>query len=600
VDGNGWTRLFTSPLRSCIAYTPSEVDQLFQELECARAAGLMAAGFFSYECGSCFEPRAAQVPPAPGEPLAWFGIYRRSYPFDHAAGRFPEGEPPELTALRTEPQPPPAANEATVQAELALSAVDYARSIEAIHEWIRSGDVYQLNFTALLGIRAPGSLAALYQRLRQRQPVEYGAFLHWKPGRHILSFSPELFFRLDERTAAEGGARRIVTRPMKGTVARGRTSTEDRARADWLRNDQKNRAENLMIVDLLRNDLGRLAKFGSVRVEDLFAVERHPTLWQMTSTVTADLRPEADLAAVFRALFPCGSITGAPKVRAMQLIAELEARPRGVYTGSIGYIAPGRAEFNVAIRTLDFNGTQGTMGVGGGIVIDSSAADEYAECLLKASFLTEPVPEFQLIETLLWQGGYPLLALHLHRLEDSADYFGFPCDRAETEAALERHARTFSSADARKVRLLLDREGSLHIASDPLLANADRPTRVRIAPERIDPADPFYFHKTTHRPLYAHAFAAAQRDGFDEVLFFNERGELTEGAISNVFVAKDGRWRTPPIECGLLAGVQRRHLLETRPEIAESILTEQDLHTADTVYLANAVRGLRRAQIVWD
>jgi para-aminobenzoate synthetase/4-amino-4-deoxychorismate lyase len=602
VNGNGWTRLFTSPLRTSTAYTPSEVAQLFQELENARAEGLTAAGFFSYECGSCFEPRAGQVPPAPGEPLAWFGIYERSYPFDHAAGRFPEGEPPELTALRGEKQSPPAAEESAVEAKLAASPDGYARSIESIHEWIRAGDVYQLNFTVpfSIGVREPR--AALYQRLRQRQPVAYGAFLHWKPGRRILSFSPELLFRLDERPAAEGGAHHIVTRPMKGTAPRGRTSAEDRAQADWLQSDQKNRAENLMIVDLLRNDLGRLAKFGSVRVENLFAVERHPTLWQMTSTVTADLRPEADLAAVFRALFPCGSITGAPKVRAMQLIAELEARPRGVYTGSIGYIAPGCAEFNVAIRTLDFNGTQGTMGVGSGIVIDSSAADEYAECLLKASFLTQPAPEFQLIETLRWEGGYPLLALHLDRLEDSADYFGFACDRGATEAALERHAHTFSSAAARKVRLLLNREGGLHIASEALAAESReaRTIRVRIAPERIDPADPFYFHKTTHRPIYAHAFAAAQRDGFDEVLFFNERGELTEGAIGNVFVVKDGRWRTPPIECGLLAGVQRRHLLETRPEIAESILTEQDLHTADAVYLANAVRGLRRAQIVWD
>ena len=256
-------------------------------------------------------------------------------------------------------------------------------------------------------IEAQGTAAALYARLRARQPVGYGAFLHWQPGRRILSFSPELFFHVD-CDAARSGGRRIATRPMKGTARRGRTTREDREIAEWLQADAKNRSENVMIVDLVRNDLGRVAQTGSVRVEELFAVERYPTLWQMTSTVSADLRPEAGFYDIFRALFPCGSVTGAPKVRAMQLIAQLEDAPRGVYTGAIGFFSPRQTVFNVAIRTLELDGERGTMGAGSGIVIDSNAAEEFRECLLKAEFVTRSsaeLPErFSLIETMLWDG----------------------------------------------------------------------------------------------------------------------------------------------------------------------------------------------------
>lgn len=595
-DADGWTRLFVSPLRTLVAYTPDQLHAILAEVEEAAATGQAAAGFLSYEAGAGFEPRAAQVPPLPGEPLAWFGIYARSYPFDHATGCFPQGEPPELAGIDAGP----AEELPSVSTQLTATEEAYAAGIQAIHNWIRAGDVYQLNYTIPLEVSRTGSCGALYRELIRRQPVAYGAFVHWQPGRHVLSLSPELFFRIEEQM----GGRRIVTRPMKGTVARGRTTAEDRAQAQWLRQDEKNRAENLMIVDLLRNDLGRLARFGSVRVEELFAVERHPTLWQMTSTVSAALRPQTRVADVLRALFPCGSITGAPKVRAMQLLAQLEARPRGVYTGSIGFIEGRKAAFNVAIRTLEFNGAQGSMGIGSGVVIDSSAADEYAECRLKARFLTDPAPEFELIESLLWQGSYPRLELHLDRLEDSAFYFGFPCDRAAVRNVLEEHAHTLQTVAPHKVRLLLNRYGEISISSELLAESGEfykgilaTPVRVCRWPEPTDSRDRFLFHKTTHRALYARALAAAQSQGVGEVLFFNERGELTEGAISNVFVEKDGRWFTPPVVCGLLAGVERRFLLESRPEIEERVLTARDLETADRIWLANAVRGLRPAQL---
>lgn len=600
------TRLFIAPLRICVANTAAEVAGLFREIESAIAAGFTAAGFFTYECGKAFEPKADMRASQPGQPLAWFGVYERSYRFDHETGTFPDGEPPELLRFRVgEDQPD---SELVIDAELGLTEQQYAERIAAIHEWIRAGDVYQLNLTVPYSVCVRGSVAALYARLRERQPVEYGALIHWQAERRVLSFSPELFFRVDEKN----GSRRITTKPMKGTAARGRTTHEDRERAEWLRNDPKNQSENVMIVDLLRNDLGRIAKFGSVRTEDLFAVQRLPTLWQMTSTVMSELRPEVGYHDIFRALFPCGSITGAPKVRAMQLLAGLEEQPRGVYTGAIGYFSRQRTVFNVAIRTLELDGDQGTMGVGSGIVIDSDAKEEYDECVLKAEFLTGlphrasggfTMPDrFFLIETMLWDGCYPLLELHLDRLTDSAQYFGFDCERRAVKEALEERARQFQDGAAHKVRVLLTGEGELRIGEQLLAApdGAERVGKVCIATQRTNSSDRWLFHKTTQRPLYAPAYLQVEAKGYADVLFLNERGEVTEGAISNVFVEKDGKWLTPPVECGLLAGVYRRHLLKTRANAEERVLLLEDLRTADAVYLCNALRGLRRVEVDWE
>jgi para-aminobenzoate synthetase / 4-amino-4-deoxychorismate lyase len=621
------TRLFTAPARILVAHQPEEIPALFGEIESAVAAGRCVAGFFAYESGQAFEPKV-QMRADPTGPLAWLGLYDRAYVFDHASGEFIGGEPPGLAELRQNPYAQRGSS--AIASEFPLTESEYALRIAQIHEWIRAGDVYQLNFTAPLSLHGEGSAAALYAQLRARQPVDYGAFLHTSSGRRILSFSPELFFRIEN----SGEARRIVTRPMKGTASRGRTTREDRERAAWLRADPKNRSENLMIVDLLRNDLGRIARFGSVRVDNLFAVERHPTLWQMTSTISAQLRPNIGYEEIFRALFPSGSVTGAPKIRAMQLIAEIENAPRGVYTGAIGFFSQEQTVFNVAIRTLTLDGPlesghesgpeidiekrggnssssstltlRGTMGLGSGIVIDSDPAAEYRECLLKAEFLTRAPVAFYLVETILWSPGsplshFPFLELHLERLADSADYFDIPVDIDALRDALHTGARLWVDPTPRKVRLLLARDGAFALTAEALPPAPDPAhfARVRISPVRTDPADPFLFHKTTHRPVYTQEFAAAQQAGFDDVLFFNLRGELTEGAISNVVLEIDGRWFTPPVECGLLAGVYRRHLLESRPECEERVLFEDDLHRADAVYICNAVRGLRRATVIW-
>jgi len=604
VEDGTYTRLFLEPFRICIARQLSVLPQLFAEVESAVAAGYYAAGYFSYECGAFFESKAALRPNPDGQTLAWFGIYDRVHCFDHCTGFFLDGDPPGLSAFRTDRRMESQCFVPEIASTLGVTEEQFTQRIAAIHELIRRGDVYQLNFTVPLRIQVTGTMAALYQRLRIRQPAPYCAFLHTEANRRVLSFSPELFFRIESKAAT----RRITTKPMKGTALRGRTKDEDEARAEWLRNDPKNRSENVMIVDLLRNDLGRICAFGSVRADSLFDVERYPTLMQMTSTIIGELRPEVDFQQIFRALFPCGSITGAPKVRAMELLATLEGEPRGVYTGAIGFFSKKKTVFSVAIRTLEFDraeldSAEGKMGVGGGIVIDSDAADEFRECLLKAEFVrrsAQSLPErFSLVETMLWRDGYEHIELHLDRLEESACYFAFPCDREGIRASLLASAKVFktdANESSRKVRLLLQSDGTFHIA-DEALRDSPTPARVRIALQRIDPNDPMYFHKTTHRPLYAEELKAANQLGYDEVIFLNVRGEVTEGTIHNIFVEKDGRLLTPPIECGLLPGVQRRHILETHANAQERVIYLEDLRQADAVYITNAVRGLRAATI---
>jgi para-aminobenzoate synthetase/4-amino-4-deoxychorismate lyase len=618
--GSILSRLFVSPLRILVAHQPADLPVLFTEIEQAVAAGFHAAGYFSYECAGFFEPSAGALRPSGTDPLAWFGIYERAYVFDHQAGAFIDGEPAAPAGLSAAQ---PDAPQPQIESAFSLSEAQYAQRIAQIHELIRTGDVYQLNFTMPIQLRAATSPAALYAHLRTRQPAPYGAFLHTQAGSRILSFSPELFFRIDSAAQTEPPNRRITTKPMKGTAPRGRTTAEDRAQAAWLAADPKNRAENVMIVDLLRNDLGRLCTFGSVQVSDLFAVERYPTLWQMTSTVRGELRPGVSFQEVFRALFPCGSVTGAPKIRAMQCIAQLEQQPRGVYTGAIGHFSQQQTVFNVAIRTLTLHcdGVQqtGAMGVGSGIVIDSKAAEEWTECRLKAEFLTgsldgaaRPLPaDFSLVETMLWCGAYPLLDLHLDRLQDSAHYFAFPFNRAEARTALESHAADLLTrypskpgADSlignRKVRLLLTSRGEITLSSEPIAASGADTLRVRIAAQRTNSRDPFYFHKTTHRPVYAKALKEVVDAGYADAVFLNERSELTEGAIHNLFIERSGSLLTPPIDCGLLPGVHRRHVLATNPNAREQVLTLDDLRHSDAVYLSNAVRGLRRAIIHWE
>lgn len=542
-----------------------DVSACFAEIEAARRRGCWIALAARYELGLVFEERLKRHLPNTGEPLFTAWVFTRAQRLEAEAT---------TAALAAHPG---VAGVAGLRA--AQSHATYCDAVERIRAYIDAGDCYQVNYTFPLEGELYGDPLALYAQLRASQPVRYGAFLRHAHGT-ILSRSPELF--------VERRGRRLTCRPMKGTAARESDPQE-------LLDSEKNRAENLMIVDLIRNDLGRLAALGGVHVESLFDLEAYPSVWQLTSTVHAE-PVDADLETVMRALFPCGSITGAPRIRAMEIIAELEAQPRGVYCGALGWIAPdGDFRFSVPIRTLEVDRENRVRcGIGSGIVIDSVASDEWAECRLKSRFMAACRAGFGLIETLRCESGaaepMPLLERHLMRLSRSAAYFGFACDSDQIREALRAQAHALP-VGVHRVRLELAQDGSYALTHAPL---APLPTgqRVRVSSRRVAAHDPLRRHKTTDRALYDAELARAVPDGVFDVLFFNEHDELCEGARSAVFVTNDeGELLTPPLECGLLDSVYRRLLLD-EGRAREAVITRTQFARAREVWVANALRGL--------
>jgi para-aminobenzoate synthetase/4-amino-4-deoxychorismate lyase len=573
----GRSLLFTQPRRVLTTCRRADVPALLAEAESASAAGLHLAGYLAYELGLAFEERLATLLPAETAfPLLWLGIYDPPFEMDRA------------NAWRWLTQHAPLDLVHVDDIDFSMTRADYDAAFARVMDYIRAGDAYQINLTmrARFGLR--GDPVALYRDLCRSQAVAHGALV-CTGAHHVLSLSPELF--LENR----GG--RIVTRPMKGTAPRGRSAAEDDAIKAAMQADVKTRAENLMIVDLLRNDLGRIAETGSIKVDSLFAVETYQSLHQMTSTISATLRPDISLGAILRALFPCGSVTGAPKIRAMQIIHEVEQNARGVYTGSIGHIAPtGDFAFNVAIRTavIDTAG-RGEIGIGGGIVADSRVDAEYDECLLKLGFFREAVEPPGLIETLLWTAdGFWLFERHLARLAASAAHFGYAFDRTTILAALDG---VVTKRDGPlRVRLVLTHDGAVTVTAVALPPT--QRLRFMIAGARMESADPLLAHKTTRRAIYDRPReAAAETHDVGEVVFCNERGELTEGSFTNLFIARGGTLLTPPLSAGLLPGVLRAELIATG-EAREETLMPDDLATADAIYLGNSVRGLVPAELV--
>ena len=546
----------------------AEVPPVLDAVAAAVDAGAHAAGFVAYEAAAAFDPALVTHPPDPRLPLAWFALYDERH----------EAPPPTVLAGTSE----------LGGWEMGLDAEAYAARIDRIRDLIAAGDTYQVNFTTRLTAPSRGDTAALYARLCLAQRAAYCAYLELGDGLTVVSASPELFFR---RETDE-----LELRPMKGTRPRGRWPEEDRALAAELAESAKDRAENLMIVDLLRNDAGRVAEFGSVEVARLFEVERYETVHQLTSTIRARTRPGTSLRDVFTALFPCGSVTGAPKVRTMEIIRELEDGPRGVYCGAIGFASPGEAVFSVGIRTLliDENAGRAELGVGSGITFDSDAAAEYSECLDKAAFTRREPAEFALLETLLWEpgAGWFLLDRHLERLEASAEYFGFAFSAGAVSEALAGAAAGFPAV-AQRVRLRLDRAGAVRVERGPV-PDAEEPVRIAIAAEPVDRREVLLYHKTTHREPYQRR--ATTRPDVDDVLLVNERGELTESTIANLVVKLDGALWTPPLDCGLLPGVFRAELLDSGT-IRERVLHPADLAGAEEIWLINSVRRWQRAEL---
>ena len=585
-----------------IAHWPA----LLEQMQAALARGLHAVPLLAYELGGHLlgvDTHAAPTPLAqvllftdcallaPQAVTAWLA---------ERSGQRGQQEQEQEQEQRQRP-----AGIAAVQAN--VDQAGFTRALGRIHDYIAAGDTYQVNYTYRLRFDAFGSLFALYARLRARQPVPYGALIALPGGGALLSLSPELFVR------HAGGE--LSTRPMKGTAPASDDDAENARRAAALAADPKNRAENLMIVDLLRNDLGRIAVTGSVAAPALFEVQRYSSVLQMTSTVRATLRPDCALADVFAALYPCGSITGAPKRRTMEIIRELEPAARGVYTGAIGWFAPPAAGaqgqgqgaiggfcLSVPIRTLSLqaeaNGVrQGEMGVGAGIVFDSDPDDEFAECRLKARFLTGLANDFDLFETLYAtrEQGCRHVPLHLARMAQSAAYFGFAFDADAARQALRHACAGLAPGTPARLRLALGASGAVTVQSSPLTALSG-PVRLLIAPEATRADDLFLRHKTSVRALYDAAWNAAEAQGAFDALFFNERGELTEGGRSNVFVRIGDAWLTPPLSCGLLPGIMRAVVLaDPAWRARESIVTRAMLQGAQEIMVCNALRGAMKA-----
>ena len=561
------------PARVIDVGDPAELAPALRDVErLTRERGWYAAGFVTYDAGAAFGLRTRA--PDGSMPLAWFALFDREH------------------VSTTEARPLAAAAYTIAGLTPSIDQAAFDAAFAAVRDYIGRGDTYQVNYTFDLRGRFDGDAAGFFADLVATQRGSYSAYIE-TGSTVICSASPELFFA---RTGQD-----LVTRPMKGTARRGRTLEEDAQAAARLRESPKERAENVMIVDMMRNDLGRIADTGTVSVPELFSVERYPTLWQMTSTVTA--RSAADLASIFAALHPSASVTGAPKVRTAEIISTIEPRPRGVYTGAIGVVMPdGTAQFNVAIRTAVIDVASGrlTFGVGSGIVWDSQSASEYQECLLKGAVLVRGPQRIDLLETMKWtpDGGFFLLDRHLRRLERSARYFAYPWREASLRTALER-AVSGQSAPQR-VRLTYSSAGDPHVECTPLPAGTIEPARLGIASTPIDPASVFLYHKTTERTVYADAM----RPDCDDVVLWNPAGDVTESTLGNIVVDIGGRKITPPADAGLLPGTFREELLE-RGEIAEARVTLDDLQSASRVWIVNSVREwweaeLRRPEGVTD
>ncbi len=548
-----------------------DINLFFKRAETYLNKGYWLCGYFSYEFGYFLEPALDKLKTKPKAPLAWVGVCKSPKVITHKKrynDLLRELKEKDITYQIKNIKPN-------------INRKEYSDRIKKIKTYLEEGLTYQVNYTFKLKFDFLGNALGLYLDLRESQPTGYSAFVNTGK-RQILSLSPELFFRKTEN--------KIITRPMKGTVRRGLTLEEDNCAKQFMQGNEKNRAENLMIVDLLRNDLGRISK--EVQVLKLFDIEEYRTLHQMTSTITAELKEKLKLKDMFSALFPCGSVTGAPKIKTMKIIKDLESESRDVYTGSIGYISPDKkAVFNVAIRTVVLEENKGELGIGGGIVYDSQIKSEYEEAILKANFFTKLNSGLSLIETILYNKltGYKYLSLHLKRLKDSCKYFSIMLNVEKLLIALKQ-INILAMKEDLIVRVLVDKDGKFNIEKKVLIKEP-LTVKVKFSLKRVNPENPLLYHKTNQRELYDKERIKALKEGFFEVLFLNKKSEVTEGSITNVFILKNKKLYTPALKCGLLPGVLRAHLLE-QGEVEEKVIWLEDVLRADKVYVGNSVRGM--------
>ncbi len=608
---NTCSYIFISPVEKLVLSNHKEIRYFFDKLEEILKRGFYLTGFFSYELGYFLDYKENKnIEIHLDFPLAYFFVFDKVYIYNHKENKF-IGKLPDINDV--------ASNDIKYKIDnisLNVSEKEYIDKIKKIKNYIKSGDVYQINYTVKQKFQLRGSVLGLYYHLTQTQRVSYASFFKTKDFT-ILSFSPELFFRKNDT--------KLTVKPMKGTAPRGKNIFEDALKAKSLFLSKKNRAENIMIVDLLRNDLGKLSDYGEVKVESLFDIEKYETLFQMTSTISARIKRNIDLYKLFYSLFPSGSVTGAPKIRAMQIIKELEKEPRRIYTGSIGFITPSKdAVFNVAIRTLlIYKNGEGELGIGSGIVVDSSAKKEFEECKLKSNFLAVPPMKFKLIETMLFcknfnkkiekfsdfnldisekdfKYGIFLLEFHLKRLKNSALYFDF---KFNEEYILEKLKKFYErlNDNSFKIRALLSKDGKLDFEVyniEPSLFFSNKIEKISVSEKLVDENQIFLYHKTTNRRIFDLEWQKYFKNGYFDVVFLNKNGCITEATRTNIFLKINKIWYTPKISCGLLPGTMREFIINKNPYIKQTELTFEDLKSAEEILLSNSVIGLRKARLL--
>ena len=563
-------RYYTDPVDILIADDPGDIDDIFAKLTQYHQEGYFIAGYLSYDLGYVFEDALShRLAPKRPTPLLNFGIFK-TFGRQAPTQLLYSSQAPDLTLTPL------------------WSEAEYSKRFSQVMDYIRAGDVYQINLTFPMTGPYDGPAHTLYAAFRHRQKGRYGGVVHLGNAPDIISLSPELFFRKEGRD--------MSMRPMKGTRPRSANSQIDEELRLNMRNDVKSQAENLMIVDLLRNDLSRISEPGSVKVPELFALETYQTLHQMTSRVASKLTPDIDMKSIFQNLFPCGSVTGAPKIRAMEIIDDLETTPRGAYCGALGYIDPnGDACFNVGIRTLTLSGKRLTYNVGSGLVYDSQAQDEYHECLLKADVLSQPPAG--IIETCLWtpNDGIVRGKAHKARMMKSAKALGYPFSPAQYDALIDGIKAKETS---QHIRITLSAEGDLNL-SQKYFVSLNRP-KIMVSPHKLSKKVQYSKHKISRRNFYDEERERLKAlTGIDEVIFLNESGKLCEGSFTSIFIEKDGKLLTPALKTGILPGVLRAQLLRSK-KARTADLTEDDLLGAKNIYIGNSMRGLMPAALITE
>ena len=570
---------FSEVKEEIIATTEDQLPAALAKLEKCREQGLYLCGYIAYEAGYYFvDKKIKQTKPNLKEQNLLHLVAFKSMQvlerkvIDDA-----------FSTLKQDPRSQLCAH----GFKLSVPENKYLEAIKKIKQYIKAGDTYQINYTMKFKFRLRGTANALYQALRRSQPVEFGAFLNF-PELKIISLSPELFVRKQGDT--------LVSKPMKGTAKRGLNDKEDEFIVDFLKNDPKTLAENVMIVDLIRNDFGRICQTGSVKVKDLFEVQTFKTIHQMISTVRGKLKSDVSFKGLLYGLFPCGSITGAPKIRTMEIINDLETESRGVYTGAIGYILPNNDfYFNVPIRTIVMNKrNQCEMGIGSGIIYESNAKAEFEECILKADFLTKLNDNFYLIETFKFDAKahvFENIKEHRYRLNDSAGYFGFKIKPYVIDERIDEiRVALKDKTENYKIRLCAYQNGEVTISYEVINDDISKEKTVRLGDQKIHSRSIFQYHKTSRREVYNEEYDKASDAGFYDAIILNEKNEVAEGCRHNVFIRKNGQLFTPPINAGVLHGIYRQKFIEAEKAIEQAI-TLDDLKTCDEIILTNSVRG---------